>query len=110
VLVKLRYAPGWRVPGGGQKPRETAEQAVLRELREEIGLTAHGAVSLACELEELVAFRRNLATVFIVKDVAYRPPRWSLEIEQIAEFGIDELPADTAEPTLRWIDMLRPHL
>jgi 8-oxo-dGTP pyrophosphatase MutT (NUDIX family) len=110
VLVKLRYAPGWRVPGGGQKPRETAKQAVLRELREEIGLTAHGAVSLACELEELVAFRRNLATVFIVKDVAYRPPRWSLEIEQIAEFGIDELPADTAEPTLRWIDMLRPHL
>ena len=110
VLVKLRYAPDWRVPGGGRQRGETAEQAGLRELREEIGMTGYGRVRVACELEELVTFRRNLASLLIVEDVAYRPPRWSLEIEQIAEFDIDELPRDTAEPTLRWLDLLRPHL
>ena len=110
VLVKLRYARGWRFPGGGRDPSETPEQAGLRELREEIGLTAHGRVRVDCELEEFFAFRRNLASLLIVEDVAYRPPRWSLEIEQIAEFDLDRLPPDTAEPTLRWIDMLRPHI
>ena len=37
VLVKLRYAPGWRLPGGGRGEHEDPRDAVLRELREEIG-------------------------------------------------------------------------
>src|SRR3954470_455052 len=43
VLVKLRYAPGWRLPGGGMQAREDPREAVLRELREEIGMTSCGA-------------------------------------------------------------------
>src|SRR3954469_18756165 len=58
ILVKLRYASGWRVPGGGRKPGEPADDAVLRELREEIGMTAHGRVRFACDLEEAVDFKR----------------------------------------------------
>ena len=110
VLVKLRYASGWRVPGGGRGRGESAEQAVLRELREEIGMTSHGRIRLACELEQQVAFKRDLAALLIVEDVRYRPPRWSWEVEEVAEFDVDELPSDTAEPALRWIALLRPHL
>ena len=77
VLVRLRYAPGWRLPGGGRKEREPAELAVLRELREEIGMTAHGDVRLARELEESADFKRDLASLFIVRDVRYAPPRSS---------------------------------
>ena len=40
VLVKLRYAPGWRLPGGGRAKSEDPRDAVLRELREEMGLEA----------------------------------------------------------------------
>ena len=109
ILVKLRYAPGWRVPGGGRKPGEPADEAVLRELREEIGMTAHGRVRFACELEEAVDFKRDLAALLIVEDVLYRP-RWTWEVERIGEFSIDELPPDTALPTLRWIRTLRPQL
>nr|MDQ4087857.1 NUDIX domain-containing protein [Pseudomonadota bacterium] len=36
VMVKLSYAPLWRLPGGGCKRGEDPKQAVLRELREEI--------------------------------------------------------------------------
>jgi 8-oxo-dGTP pyrophosphatase MutT (NUDIX family) len=106
ILVKLRYAPGWRVPGGGRKGGEPADDAVLRELREEIGMTAHGRVRFACELEEAVDFKRDLAALLIVEDVLYRP-RWTWEVEQVGEFPLDDLPPDTAQSTMRWIDSVR---
>ena len=109
VLVKLRYAAGWRVPGGGRHPAESAEQAVLRELREEIGLVSHGRVRLACELEQSVTFKRDLAALLIVEDVIYRP-KWTWEVEEVGEFALDDLPPDTASTTLRWIDLLRAHI
>src|SRR5688572_26815384 len=68
ILVKLRYAPGWRLPGGGRKGNEDPREAVLRELREEIGMTSHGSLNLACELEEEVDHKRDLASLFIVRD------------------------------------------
>ncbi len=105
VLVKLRYAPGWRVPGGGRRRGEYAQAAAIRELREEIGMTAYGRVRLAFELEERVNFKRDVSALFVVEDVRY-DPHWSWEIEQAAEFALDALPADTSPTTLRWIDAL----
>lgn len=107
VLVRLRYAPGWRVPGGGRRRDESAEDAVLRELREEIGMTRHGAVRLGCELEQSVNYKHDLAALLVVEDVEYRPRKWSWEIEQVGEFPIDDLPADTADASRRWIGLLR---
>jgi 8-oxo-dGTP pyrophosphatase MutT (NUDIX family) len=110
VLVKLRYATGWRIPGGGRGSDESAEDAALRELGEEIGMTAHGRARLACELEEAVDFKRDLSALLIVEDVRYSPPKWSWEVEQVGEFALDALPADSAEPTLRWVETLRREL
>lgn len=107
ILVKLRYAAGWRVPGGGRGRGESAETAAIRELREEIGMISCGRVRLACELEERVTFKRDLAALLIVEDVHYRPRRWSWEVQAVSEFPLDRLPSDTAEPTLRWIRTLR---
>jgi 8-oxo-dGTP pyrophosphatase MutT (NUDIX family) len=110
ILVKLRYAPGWRLPGGGRREDEYAQAAVIRELREEIGMSAYGRVRFACELEEAVDFKRDLAALLIVEDVRYRPRRWSIEIEQVGEFELGGLPRDTAPLTLRWIDALRDRI
>ena len=107
ILVKLRYAPGWRLPGGGRGKSEYAQAAVIRELREEIGMTGYGRVRLACKLEEQVDFKRDLASLLIVEDVRYRPHRWSWEVEEVREFDVDSLPADTAPSTERWIAALR---
>jgi 8-oxo-dGTP pyrophosphatase MutT (NUDIX family) len=106
VLVKLRYAPGWRVPGGGRRRSEYAQAAVIRELREEIGMTAYGRIRFACELEERVDFKRDLASLLIVEDVRYKPHLFSWEVEQVGEFALDRLPADTAPSTLRWVEVL----
>ena len=107
ILVKLRYAPGWRLPGGGRDEQEDPRDAVLRELHEEIGMTSHGRVRLAAELEQQPYFKRDLASLLIVEDVRYRPPRWSWEVERIVEAPIDSLPAGLAPIAAQWIAALR---
>jgi 8-oxo-dGTP pyrophosphatase MutT (NUDIX family) len=46
VLVTLSYARGWRLPGGGKKAAEDSRAAMLRELKEEIGLTSYESADL----------------------------------------------------------------
>jgi 8-oxo-dGTP pyrophosphatase MutT (NUDIX family) len=94
VLVKHRYARGWHLPGGGQKKREGAEAAVLRELREEIGLRSHGAIRSLGSFVYHPDHRRAAVTSFLVEDVRYRPG-WSLEIEEVGEFDPSSLPRGT---------------
>jgi 8-oxo-dGTP pyrophosphatase MutT (NUDIX family) len=110
ILVKLRYARGWRLPGGGRSEDEDPRDAVLRELREEIGMTSHGRVRSACDLEEITDFKRDLASLLIVEDVYYHPHKWSWEVEGIIETQPDELPPDLAPVARQWIGALRRHL
>src|SRR3990170_8120248 len=109
VLVKLRYATGWRLPGGGRAADEEPRDAVLRELREEIGMISHGTVIAACELEEEADYKRDLVSLFIVRDVEYRP-RWSWEVEELMEAKLDSLPSDLSPRMAGWLRALRPKL
>jgi 8-oxo-dGTP pyrophosphatase MutT (NUDIX family) len=109
ILVRLRYAPGWRVPGGGRRADEAPIDAALRELREEIGMTSHGEARLACDFEESIDFKRDTASLVVVRDVRYSP-RWSWEVEQIREARVDSLPADISSTSALWIERLRPLL
>lgn len=109
VLVKLRYAPGWRLPGGGRSADEDACTAALRELREEIGMTAHGEVSLASDLEP-EGLKRESRSIVVVRDVVYRPRRWSWEVEKVMEARADSLPSDVSPLTARWLKRVAPVL
>lgn len=110
VLVKLRYAKGWRLPGGGRSERESPERAVLRELREEIGLITFSEVQRVCDLDEASDFKRDLASLFVVRDVTYRPDQWSWEVEDVLETGLDELPPDFSPRAARWLQAALPML
>jgi 8-oxo-dGTP pyrophosphatase MutT (NUDIX family) len=98
VLVTLSYATGWRLPGGGRKAAEEPRQALLRELREEIGLTGHTSIELVGDFRHQPDFRRGEASLFVVRGVQYRP-RWSWEVATVGEFDLDELPPETARIT-----------
>lgn len=109
VLVKLRYASGWRLPGGGRGANEDPVDAALRELREEIGMTAHGTVKKAAELEQRPHHRRDLVSLVVVEDVRYRP-RWSWEVERIIEVDPHRLPPGMSPLAEEWVAALREYL
>src|SRR5580765_3762409 len=44
VMVRHSYVRGWYLPGGGREAGEDPQAAILRELREEIGLDDHRAI------------------------------------------------------------------
>jgi 8-oxo-dGTP pyrophosphatase MutT (NUDIX family) len=101
VLVRLTYARGWTLPGGGIGRGEDARSAALRELAEEIGMSAHGEVTCVGE------FRRS--TLFLVRDVFYSPRR-TFEIEEVAEFAPDALPGDATRVARRCLAEALPLL
>ncbi len=100
VLVRHSYIPGWHLPGGGHEAGETAEEAVLRELREEAGMVSHGDVRVLGTLQHRPNFRRDTVTLALVEQVvfAFRP---SLEIVEAAAFDLDGLPAEITAGTVR---------
>lgn len=107
ILVKLRYAPGWHVPGGGRHAGEVPVDAALRELREEIGMISHGEVRRAQDFEESVYFKHDTSSVFVVREVRYRPHRWSWEIEGVIEADLDRLPDEISRRSSEWIEALK---
>jgi 8-oxo-dGTP pyrophosphatase MutT (NUDIX family) len=106
ILVRHSYAPGWRLPGGGVKGREEPQAAMLRELREEIGLLSWHTMRHMLDFEHRPDFRRGHGALFRLDGVEYNPKR-SLEIEDIAEFDPDSLPAGTTMLTLEMIEAAR---
>lgn len=109
VLVMLSYAKGWRLPGGGLKAGEHPQEGMLRELREEIGLTAHLEVEPVCAFKHRPDFRHGEATLFVVRGVRYCP-RWSLEVRAVAEYDLSNLPQDIAPITLKLLSLAQSEL
>jgi 8-oxo-dGTP pyrophosphatase MutT (NUDIX family) len=106
ILVTLSYADGWRLPGGGRKAGESPVRAVLRELEEEIGMTAYAGIEMVGEFHYRPDFRHAEGTLFVVRGVTYQP-RWSLEVKAVAAFDLSALPPDTAEITNTLVDKAR---
>ncbi len=92
LLLKHRFRPGagWGMPGGFIEAGEQPDEALRRELREEVGL----------EVEKLKLFTarafktpKQVEIVFTARAVG-DPNHLSFEIQKAAWFSPDDLPAE----------------
>lgn len=100
LLVKHTYQPHWYIPGGGVKKRESAKKAVLRELKEEVGLTVIGEPELFGIYCHTYLGVSDYPIIYIVKNYSLTNV-YSPEIEQIGWFDYTNLPNMTSPGTTR---------
>jgi 8-oxo-dGTP diphosphatase len=102
LLVRHSYGRrGWELPGGGREPKESVEQTVYREVREELGVTIVEAQLCGVYYEADVdqhhfAFRCRLAD-------GAQPKTSSPEILECRYAALEELPRPMTDFTLRRI-------
>jgi len=99
LLVRHSYNPGWRLPGGGVDRAEPPAEAVLRELREEVGLEGGDARFVSLHTKG-AGWATMLVTLYHVTggQVRFRP---NLEIREICFVDPRQPPKGATPATLR---------
>ena len=100
LLVKHTYQPHWYIPGGGVKKRESAKAAVLRELKEEVGLSVIGEPELFSIYHHTYLGVSDYPIIYIVKNYSLTNVS-SPEIEKMGWFDYGNLPEMTSPGTMR---------
>ncbi|MDB5437640.1 MAG: hypothetical protein JWM33_67 [Caulobacteraceae bacterium] len=104
LLVRHTYRKGWELPGGGIERGERAGEAAARELLEEAGVKALGPPRLISIHSQEASFRGDHVLLYRVDHWEPGPSRNQAEIEDVAWFGLQLLPADLTPGSARRID------
>ncbi|MDP1604254.1 MAG: NUDIX domain-containing protein [Legionella sp.] len=102
LLVKHTYQEGWYTIGGAVEPRESPKQAMLRELKEEVGVTLSSSLKLFSVYYSRKEHRDDYI-IFYIGHGGIQEKASSPEIAEHKWFALDNLPADISPSTRRRI-------
>jgi 8-oxo-dGTP pyrophosphatase MutT (NUDIX family) len=100
LLVEQRHSPGWALPGGLLNRGEDTAHGVVREVREEVGLTIDPD-TLPVPYAVLAPVPRRVDIVYVSRadgDSDHARIADDLEVTGVGWFALDALP-DVSEPT-----------
>jgi 8-oxo-dGTP pyrophosphatase MutT (NUDIX family) len=100
LLVKHTYQPHWYIPGGGVKKGESIKAALLRELKEEVGLVTTDDPVLFGVYHHRYLGVNDYPIIYVVKTFTLSQAL-SPEIEQTGWFDYAALPDTTSPGTKR---------
>ena len=104
-LVRHSYVPGWYLPGGGIERRETAGEALAKEMREEGNLALGAPPRLLHVYFNRRISKRDHVLLYRCDGVRQTAPRGpDREIVEADFFSPDDLPAGTTDATRRRLD------
>lgn len=99
LLVEQRHSEGWALPGGLLRRRESPDDAVMREVAEEVGIT----LTVASLPVPVAAVNPRVRRVDLVYDLAVPAGEQArredeAEVRRVGWFRLDALP-DISDPT-----------
>lgn len=100
LLVRHTYDPYWYIPGGGVKKGESTKAAVLRELKEEVGITVHEDPILFGIYHHLYKQVNDYPVVYIIKKFSQIETSCP-EIEEAAWFDYRQPPDMISSGSMR---------
>ena len=101
LLVKHTYSHQWFLPGGGLKKGETLEQAIRRELTEELGVNID-KIELFGAYNNFFEGKKDYIILFKSEDFSL-PNKKDSEIEHFSFFPFEDIPKSTSPGTKRRI-------
>src|SRR6266849_5795782 len=92
----------WQLPGGFIEPDETIEQAVVREVQEEAGVTAEVDAVLGLRSRYDAESGNGIYVVLLLRPVSGEPRADGHEVDHAGYFSLDQIRALSPLPPVNW--------
>jgi mutator protein MutT len=92
----------WQLPGGFIEPDETIEQAVVREVHEETGVTAEVDAVLGLRSRYDPETGNGIYVVLVLRPIDGEPTADGYEVDQAGYFNLEQIRALSPLPPVNW--------